>query len=168
MSKLFIGRVVGLMLALLIASSMSHTHGQIGGLTDEDEADILESLIQNEIKPFGSEFGTPRTFSTENISSVSASRIKKLGFWLLSASDIQSRKRSYLIDYVVISRIYLKDGVVIVRLSEVKEGRPCFAPAFSTERSLTYEFQKSANGWVGRLVKRPTPFTFSRSLAFPP
>jgi len=177
MAKLFSIKFVALILALLIASSFSHTYAQGGVVSDEDEADILQSLIENEIKGFGSEFGTPRTFSSENISPVSVARIKKLGFWVARPSDIEMRKRDWVVNYVVIrsihvqrtnlNSIHLKDGIVVVRLSEVNEGRPCFAPAFSTQRSFTYEFQKTANGWVGRLVKKPSLFTFSKSLAFP-
>ena len=177
MRKLFITKFVVSILALLIASTFSPTRAQSGVVSDEDEADILQSLIENEIKGFGSEFNAPRTFSSENISPVSAARIKKLGFWVSTASDIERRKRDWVVNYVVIksiqlqrtnlNNIHLKDGIVVVRLSEVNEGRPCFAPAFSTQRSFTYEFQKTANGWVGRLVKKPSPFTFSKSLAFP-
>ena len=177
MSKLFVTRFVAVIFALLIASSFSQTYAQSGVVSDEAEADILQSLIENEIKGFGSEFGNPRTFSSANISPVSAARIKKLGFWVATPSDIEIRKRDWVINYVVIrsihvqrtnlNSIHLKDGIVVVRLSEVNEGQPCFAPAFSTQRSFTYEFQKTANGWVGRLVKKPSPFTFSKSLAFP-
>jgi len=170
MSKMFIGRFVASILALLIASSVLPTHGQSqsGVLSDEDEAEILESLLQLEIKPLGSEFGNIRTFSSDNIGSVAASRIAKNGFSLKAARDIQRWKHEHVIEYVVIRSIYLRDGIVVVRLSAVTEGRPCFAAAFSTERSFTYEFQKSAKEWVGRLVKRPVPFPFSRSLATTP
>lgn len=177
MRKLFITKFVASILALLIASNFSPTRAQSGVVSDEDEADILQSLIENEIKGFGSEFGTPRTFSSENISPVSAARIRKLGFSVATASDIEATKRNHMVNYVVIrsihlqrtnlNNIHLNNGIVVVRLSEVNEGQPCFAPAFSTTRSFTYEFQKTANGWVGRLVKKPSPFTFSKSLAFP-
>ena len=164
MSKMFIGRFVASILALLIASSVLHTHGQSqsGVLSDEDEAEILESLIQLEIKPLGSEFGSIRTFSSANIGRISAARITKLGFSLREPRDIQRRRNDYVIEYVVIRTIHLREGIVVVKLSAVMEGRPCFAPAFSMERSFTYEFQKSAKEWVGRLVKRPGPFPFSK------
>lgn len=167
MTKSFIAKFVVSILVLLIASSFSHTYAQSSVLSDQDEADILESLIENEIKPFGSEFRTARTFSSENIGPVAVARIEKLGFSVTTASAIEARKRNRLIDYVVIRSISLKDGIVVIKLSEVMEGRPCFAPAFSTERSFTYWFKKGDNGWVGRLVKRPSPLTFSKSLAFP-
>jgi hypothetical protein len=164
MSKLF--RFVTSILVLVMATSMSHTHGQTQSarLSDEDEAEILESLLQLATKPLDPDFGGTRTFSSENISSVSASRLKQLGFSLLWAPDIERSKREHVIDYVLIREMYPKDGIVVVRLSVVSEGRPCFAPAFSTQRSFTYYFEKSGKQWVGRLVKRPAPFPFSRSL----
>ena len=166
MSKLFSARFVTSILVLLMATSMLSVQGQSqsGSLSDEDEAEILESLIQLATKPlFNPDFRNISNFSSENISSVSASRIKQHGFSLLSAGDIERMRRDYVIDYVVIRGIYPKDGVVVVKVSVVTEGRPCFGPAFSTQRPFTYEFQKSENQWVGRLVKGPTPFPFSRS-----
>ena len=67
MCKMFMRRFVASILGLLIASGVSLTNGQTqsGILSDEDEAEILESLIQSEIKPFRPEFGNrvfrPRT-----------------------------------------------------------------------------------------------------------
>lgn len=169
MINLFSRRFVAATLALFIVGSMSHTlsQSQSNTLSDEDEAEIVESLIQLETKHFGGEFGAVRYFSSETIGSLSASRITKHGFWLISPGDIQTRKRDYMLDYVVIRGIHPKDGIVVVRVSVVTEGRPCFAPAFSSERSFTYWFKKSANEWVGRLVKRPSPFLFSKSIANP-
>jgi|SRR6185369_9746179 len=169
MSNLFSRKFVTAILALLIVGSMSHTLGQSQSNTvsDKDEAEILESLIQLETKHLGAEFGAVSYFSSENISSLSASRITKHGFGLISPGDIQTRKRDYVLDYVVIRSIHPKDGVVVVSVSVVKEGRPCFAPAFSTERSFTYWFKKSGSEWVGQLVKGKSPFLFSKSIANP-
>jgi len=170
MCKMFIGRFVASIVALLIASSVLLTQGQSqsGVLSDEDEAEILESLIQLEIKPLGSEFGTIRIFSSDNIGSVLATRIAKHGFSLMAPSEIKRLKQEYVVDYVVIRSISLRDGIVVVRLSTVTEGRPCFAPPFARERSFTYEFQENPTGWVGKLVKRPVPFPFTMSLATMP
>ena len=163
MSNLIIGRFVTLILALLLAGSMSHALGQGNVLADEDEAAILETLIKLETNRLGAEFSGIQFFSSENIGPLAVLRIRKLGFWLSSAGDIERARREHLLDYAVIRSISLKDGMVTVRVSVVKEGRPCFAPAFSTERSFTYVFQKSANEWVGRLAKRPSPLVFQRS-----
>jgi len=169
MTDLFTRRFVTAILTLLIAGSMSHalSQSQSNALSDEDEAEIVESLIQLETKHLGAELGAVRYFSSENIGSLSASRITKHGFWLISPGDIETRKRDYMLNYVVIRSINPKDGIVVVRVSVVTEGRPCFALAFSAEGSFTYWFKKSGNEWVGRLVKRPGPFLFSKSIANP-
>lgn len=167
MSNFIIGRFVTSILALLIAGSMSHALSQGNALADGDEAAILESLIKLETNHIGAEFSGIRFFSSENIGPLAALRIAKLGFVLMSAGDIERGKRDHVLDYAFIRSIHLKDGFVTVRVSVVKEGRPCFAPAFSTERSFTYVFQKSANEWVGRLTRRSSPFLFSKSIANP-
>jgi hypothetical protein len=168
MSKMFMRRFVASILGLLIASSVFLTNGQSqnGILSDEDEVQILESLIQSDIKALDSQFGK-RVFSSENIGSVSATRIAKHGFSLMSAREIERLKQEYVVDYVVIRSISLRNGIVVVRLSTVTEGRGCFA-SFSGELSFTYWYKKNPTGWVGWLVKRPEPFPFTRRLAATP
>jgi len=167
---MFIERFIASILVLLITSGVLLSHGQSQNdvLSDEDEAEVLESLIQLEINSLNSEFGSTRIFSSDKMSSVSATRIAKHGFSLMTAREIESLKQGYVVDYVVIRSIFLRDGIVVVRLSAVTEGRPCFAPAFSRERSLTYEFQKKPSGWGYKLVKRPFRFPFTWSLATTP
>ena len=169
MSKLFSRSFVISIVALLMVVSMAHTRAQTPNvtLTDRDEADILESLIQLANTTFGSEFITTRNFASENISSLSASRLKQLGFTLVPPEAIELRKRDSLIDYVVIRSISIKDGIVVVRMSAVHEGRPCFAAAFSTQKNFTYYFKKDEEKWVGRLVRGPSPFIFSKRLTTP-
>ena len=170
MCKVFIRRFSASILVLLMTSSVLLTHGQSrsGVLSNEDEAEILESLIQSEIKPLFSELGNIRVFSSDNIGSFLATRIAKHGFSLVAAREIERSKQEYVVDYLVIRSISLRDGIVVVRLSHVTEGRPCFAPPFSRERSFTYWYKKEPTGWVGKLVKRGVPFPFTRSLATPP
>ncbi len=167
MSKMFIRRFVASILGLLIASSVLLTNGQSqsGILSDEDEAEILESLIQSEIKTPGP--GNIRIFSSENIGSVSATRIAKHGFSLMTAREIERLKQEYVVDYVVIRSISLRNGIVVVRLSTVTEGRGCFA-SFSGELSFTYWYKKDLTGWIGKLVKRPEPFPLTKSWASAP
>ena len=170
MSKLFRGSFVSSILVLLMATSTAHIHAQSQGVTvsDQDEADVLESLLQLATEPLGWDFGNTRRFSSENIRSLSASRLKQHGFTLVQPSDIERGKRDNVIEYVVIRSMYSKDTIVVVRLSVVKEGRPCFAPSFFTQSNFTYYFKKSEGQWVGRLVRGPSPFPFSKSLATPP
>ncbi len=164
---MIIERIAVCILGLLMVGTVSIALGQDqpASLSDEDEAEIVEYLLQHEIKPFGSWFGSVTYFSSENLSRASASRIKKHGFSLIAARDIETMKREYVIDYVIIRSIYLRSGIVVVRVSAVSEGRPCFAPPFSTEQRFTYTFRKVSNEWVGRLLKGPVPFPFRKSLA---
>jgi hypothetical protein len=163
-------RLVASVIGLLFVSCASIGYGQDRpvGLSDEDEAAIVESLLHHEIKPFGTWFGNVRNFSSENMSATSETRIAKNGFTLISPVDIEQSKRNYIIEYLIIRSIYLRSNVVVVSISSVSEGRPCFAPAFSREQNFHYEFQKVSNEWVGRLVKRPAPFPFSKSLTANP
>ena len=163
MSKLFSGMFVTSLFVLLMTTNI-HGQTQSASLSDDHEVEILEALLPLATKGFDSDFGSVRTFSSENLSSASKSRLKQHGFSLLSTYDIELWRREHVIDYVVIRSMYPKDGTVVVRLSVVSEGRPCFAPAFSTQRSFTYEFQKSGDQWVGRRVKGSAPFLFSRSI----
>ena len=170
MSKMFIGRFVASILALLIASGVLLTNGQSqsGVLSDEDEAEILESLIQLEFKPLGSEFGSIWMFLVRQHRFGFSDADSETRLLLMATGEIKRLRQEYVVDYVVIRSIYRRDGIVVVRLSAVTEGRPCFAPAFSRERSFTYEYQKNLRGLVGKLVKRPVPFPFTRSLATTP
>lgn len=85
----------------------------------------------------------------------------------MAAREIERLKQEYVVDYVVIRGMSLRNGIVVVRLSTVTEGRACFATVF-WERSFTYWYKKQPTGWVGKLVKRPEPFPFTRSLATTP
>lgn len=168
MSKMFIGRFVASMLALLLASCALQAQSQSAVLSEEDEAAILASLLELEMKSLDSEFGNIRTFSSTNIGSVSARQIAKHGFSLIGVHEIQKWKIDHVIEYLVIRSIDLRNGIAVVKLSAVKEGRPCFAPAFYSERSFTYLFRKNADQWVGRLLKRSVPFPFSKRVATMP
>ena len=167
MSRMFIRRILASIVALLIASSAVLIHGQSPNpvLSDEDEAAILETLVRLETKSLGSEIGQLKTFSSANLSRASATRLAKLGFSLITTWNIEKYRTEHIIDYVAVRSIRVRERTVFVNLSVVSEGRPCFAPAFSRERSFTYTFQKLEDEWVGRLVKRSAPFPFSRSLA---
>jgi len=167
MSTMFIRRSLASIVALLIASSAVLIHGQSPNpvLSDDDEAAILETLVRLETKRLGSDIGHIKTFSSANLSRASAARLAKLGFSLITMWDIEKYRTEHVIDYVAVRSIRVREGTVFINLSAVTEGRPCFAPAFSRERSFTYTFQKSEDEWFGRLVKRSAPFPFSRSLA---
>jgi len=138
MSNMFIGRFVASILASLIVSGVFLVRGESQStvLSDAEKADIVESLLQLETEAQGSEFENIRNILSDNIVSVPPPRIAKQGFSLMTAGQIESLKKHHVVEYIVIRRIYFRDGIVVVRLSRVIEGRPCFSPAFSRERSF--------------------------------
>jgi hypothetical protein len=144
MMKLF-GQFVASILAILIASRVLVSYGQSqsGVVSEQDEAELLESLLQKEIKPFGSEFGNIRTFSSDNIGSVSATRIEKQRFSLMASGDIQRFRSDHVIEYLVIRSIYRRDGFVVVRLSAVTEGQGVLRSSFSGAFLHVYVPKKS-------------------------
>ena len=138
------------------------------GLSREDQAQIIESVLQLEVRAQNSEFEIIRNLSTDNIDFVALSRINGY-FTLMNADYIQAAKVDQVIDYVVLRKIYSKYGSVFVSLSRVNEGRPCFGPAFSRVRSFTYEYRKDSGEWVGRLGGRtPRPFSAPWNWSEPP
>lgn len=138
---------------------------QTRGLSETDKAYVVESMLQLEADTQASEFENIRKISSDNIGSLSPARVAKLGFSVMDPAQIEIGKRDHVVEYVVIRRIDLRDGIVVIKLSRVIEGHPCFAPPFSGELSFTYEFQNTSQGWVGRLAGKPLPFMFDRGLS---
>jgi hypothetical protein len=72
-------------------------------------------------------------------------------------------KRDSVLDYLRFNQIPLRDGVAVVSLSRVTEGRPCFAEAFSSEKGYTYKVRQTVVGWIAELTQTPaSPLSFSR------
>jgi hypothetical protein len=170
MSNMFVGRIIAAILASVMVSGgfLARGQSQSTGLSEAEKGDIVESLLQLETEAQASDFEKIRKISSDNIGSLSPARVAKHGFSLMEAGQIESLKKDNVVEYVVIRRIDLKDGIVVVKLSRVIEGRPCFGPPSSRERSFTYEFQNGSTEWVGRLVRKPLPFTFGRGLGTKP
>jgi hypothetical protein len=149
-----------LLIVLMLGSGLLALGQEARGLSREDQTKIIESVLQLEARNQNSEFESIRNLSTENIEFVDPSRIGGSGFTLITADYIRSEKVDRMIDYVVVHKIYSRDGKVFVNLSRMNEGRPCFGPAYSRERTFNYEYRKESGEWVGRLVARtPRPFS---------
>ena len=125
-------RFVALGFLLLMTNSMllvvggQQTHDNV--LSETDKADIVEVVLQLESKVQGSEFESIKKLSSENIGFVQASRISAHGFSLVAASEIKELKEEHVVKYVVFRKIYVREGIVVVRLSRVVEGVECFGP----------------------------------------
>ena len=164
MSRFLTVRFVASVLALLLVSNFLQAQSRYGAISEQDEAGILESLIKLELekKTLGSEIGYIRTFASANLSSVSARQLEKHGFTMIRDDEIQIRKTSWVIDYLMVRNMELKNGLVTVMISAVTEGRPCFGPAFRSQRSFTYTFRKEGEEWVGQLLRTSFPMSYPR------
>ena len=170
-SEIVARRIVNVVLVLVMVSCVLVARGQqtkSNVLSDDDKAEIVESVLEFESSAQSSAFENFRKLSSDNIEFVEPSRISGHGFTLLPASEIRESKKDRVVRYMVFRRIYLRDGIVVVSLSRVIEGRPCFGPFFSSERNFTYEYQKNSGEWIGRLVTRPLQLSFSRKVATKP
>ena len=162
--------VVAIIGSILIANvSFGRGNNQIPVLDTSEKAQIVESLLQLEMEAQIAEFESVRKLSSDNIEFYSAEQISKFGFSLLTTEEINRLKADNVIEYVRIKSInYVGKGLVIVKLSRVTEGRPCFSEPFSVEQSVTFEFTKNFENasarWIGRLKGKSLPFSLGRGL----
>jgi hypothetical protein len=155
-------KFVSTILMLAIASGFLFAHGQqptADRLSDSDKAQIIESVLDLELRTQASvpDFANIRKVSDDNIEFIEPSRLSKHGFTLVAASQLRESKRDHIVEYLLFRRIYSRDGLAVVVLSRVTEGRPCFGAAFSTERNYTYESRRTSGGWTAELIGRPAP-----------
>jgi hypothetical protein len=156
-----------LMLYTLIVSGALQVHAQESSLiriSDEDKSAIVESVLQQELKAQSAEFTNIINVSSENIAFIEPSKISKLGFTLISPAYIRERKKTDIVEYVTFKRIEARGEKVIVTVSWVVEGRPCFGPAFSREQNFIYEYHMEPGSWTGELIRKTLPFSFDKNL----
>ena len=149
---------------LLIANGLVARSQQfrVEVLSDGDKADVIESVLDLERKTQASvpDFSNIREVSSANIEFIDPARLAKHGFTLVAASQLREAKRDHVVEYLTIKKVLLRDGVPIVILSRVTEGRPCFSESFSRERTYTYESLRTSEGWLARLIEKPAPSYF--------
>jgi hypothetical protein len=155
-------KFVTTILMLAIAGGFLFAHGQQSTadvLSDSDKAQIMESVLELELRTQASvpDFANIRKVSDDNIEFIEPSRLSKHGFTLVAASQLRESKKDHIVEYLVFRRVYSRDGLALVVLSRVTEGRPCFGAAFSAERTYTYESRRTSGGWVTQLIGRPAP-----------
>jgi len=129
-------------------------------LSDGDKGAIVESVLDIELRTQASvpDFANIRKVSSDNIEFIEPSRLSKHAFTLVAASQLRESKKDRVVEYLLFRKIFVRDGAVVVVLSRVTEGRPCFGAAFSHERSYTYESRRtSGGGWLTQLIGRPAP-----------
>jgi hypothetical protein len=128
-------------------------------LADADKAAIVESVLTLELQNQNSvpDFANIRDVSSENIEFVEPSQLSPRGFTLVAAADLRQSKNDRIVIFLLFRNISLRDGVAVVKLSRMTEGRPCFGAPISIERTYTYESRRTDDGWVAELTRRPKP-----------
>ena len=128
-------------------------------LSDAYKAAIIESVLDAELRNQNSvpDFANIRRVSSDNIEVVEPSQLSKHGFMLVAGNDLRQSKKDRIVEYLLFRKILLRDGVAVVTLSRVTEGRPCFGNPISIERTYTYESRQTSRGWVAELTRRPAP-----------
>ena len=147
---------------ILVLGLVAFARGQqtsSGGLSDVDKTAIIEAALNLELRnqrtiPY---YGSIRAVSSENIELIEPSRLSNHGFTYVPAIELNASKIDHVIEYLLFKQILLRDGVAVVTLSRVTEGRPCFGAPFSRERRYTYEARQTVVGWIAELTQRPTP-----------
>ena len=134
-----------------------------GSLSDADKTAIVESVLEVELRTQASvrDFANIRTVSSDNIEFIEPSRLSQPSFTLIAASQLRESKKDGVVQYLLFRKIFVRDGAAVVVLSRVTEGRPCFAAAFSHERTYTYESRRTPFGWVAQLIGRPSVISFA-------
>jgi hypothetical protein len=146
-----------LLLGLVAAARGQETSS--GGLSDVDKTAIIEAVLKLESSNQISipSFGRFTAVSSENIEFIEPSRLSNHGFSYIPATDIMVLKRDRVVEYLRFNQILLRDGVAVVKMSRVTEGRACFEEAFSSEKRYTYEARQTVAGWIAELTQRPAP-----------
>jgi len=158
---------VALIFAWLLVITAFPVLGQTQATTNDAlPVELIKSLLKLEIKTQEADFENLRTISSENIGLTSA-WLQEQGFRLIPQEEILKQKQDHIISYLAIRNIsYPGDGVVLIRLARVTEGRPCFSAPFSTQHILTYEFKLEEivgmKVWAGRLTRDSLPFTLKQ------
>ena len=98
-----------------------------------------------------------KTVSSDNLEFVDSSQLEKHGIRLVSASSLREAKKDNVVYYSLFRNISFRDGVAVVILAQVAEGRPCFASPMHHESSYTYEVRRTSNGLIAKWIRGPAP-----------
>ena len=161
-------RVVSIILILFVVGILAARSQQPTSdvIADADKTGIIESVLYLERRNQSSvpDFGNIRDVSSDNIEFVEPSRLSAHGFTLVSVGSLNAAKQNNIVEYLRFGKISLRNGVAVVVLSRVTEGRPCFAEPFSLERRYPYKARPSPVGWIAELITRPAlPLSFTRT-----
>jgi hypothetical protein len=152
--------LLAILVIMLTGSLQTYAQGTMSyRLSDEDKTEIIRSILRlTQSSIFTS--SSNMYLSSENIEFIKPSAVSEFRVVLISSTQIERMKEGFVHDYVVFRSFEVKNEKVIVSLSRITEGRPCFAPAFSREQKITYEYGREAGIWEGELVRHSVPLPF--------
>jgi hypothetical protein len=147
-------------ISILLIAGVFAVRGQQSApavFSDADKAEIIESVLDLERKIQASvpDFANIRKVSADNIEFIEPARLAKHGFTLVTASQLREAKRDHVVEYLVFKKVSECNGVSVIVLSRVTEGRPCFGAPFFRERSYIYESRRTSEGWSAQLIEKP-------------
>jgi len=134
-------------------------------LSDAEKAGVVEAvLVDLELRNQGLfSFGRQQV-SSYNIESIQPSQMEKHGFRLVPARSLNESKKDNMVHYLVFRKIVLRDGVAVIYLSNLTEGRPCFGNYISQEATSIYEARLTPDGWVAEFQRVQMPFPLKHAL----
>ena len=149
---------------LILLAVSANAHSQLPRpkpLSYADTAAIVISVLEPPPPPWSLNhlfvFHKRYTVSSENLEFVDSSELEKHDIRLVSASSLREAQKDHVVDYLLFRKISFRDGVAVVTLAKIKEGRPCFAPPMHSESSYTYEVRRTSKGLIATLIRSPAP-----------
>jgi hypothetical protein len=153
---------ISILLLGLVAVARSQQTSS-GELSNVDKTAIIEAVLTLELPSQDSLpyplYGKRGTISSENIEFIEPSRLSNHGFRYFPLIQIREMKRDHVVVYLRFSQVLLRDGVAVVTLSRVTEGRACFVENFYSEEVYTYTARQTAGMWIAELTH---PLSFPR------
>ena len=153
-------KLVSTILILLVVSAVGAL-GQLprrAPLSYADTTAIVIAVLEPPPVPLSlnrRRFVIPKTVSSDNLEFVDSSQLEEHGIRLVSASSLREAQKDKVVDYLLFRKISFRDGVAVVNLAQIKEGRPCFAPPMHSESSYTYEVRRTSKGLIATLIRSP-------------
>src|SRR5439155_7249049 len=144
-------------ISILFLGLVAFARGQqtsSGRLSDVYKTAIIESVLNLELRNQSSipDFGTVRKVSSRNIEFIEPSLLSNHGFTVVTAGELSASTREQFVEYLLFKQILLRDGVAVVALSRVTDGRPwCGAPV-SSERKYMHKAHQSVAGGIAELT----------------
>lgn len=154
-----VSAVVVVFVASLAVAQAQQT--ETWGLSDADKSDVIKAVLNLSVKnpdSIAPHFPHVRTVSSANIDFIDPSRLRELGFTVVTSTQLSAAKKDHIVDYLEFKQIHLRDGVARVVVWRIREGRGCFSgPLPPLITTYTFESRLTSIGWSARLIGIPSP-----------